>query len=57
MVVVAVLEIVPGLDPPLDPGPARDIPDPDLPADVPDPDAPGPVWDPEPDPEQPQPVI
>jgi hypothetical protein len=57
MPVIAVLENVPDLDPPLHPRPSRDEPDPDLPDDVPDPDAPGPVWDPEPDPEQPQPVI
>ena len=57
MPVIAVLENVPDLDPPLDPLPSGDIPDPDLPHHVPDPDAPGPVYDPEPDPEQPQPVI
>jgi hypothetical protein len=57
MPVIAVLENVPDLDPPLDPVPSRDRPDPDLPDHVPDPDAPGPVYDPEPDPEQPQPVI
>jgi hypothetical protein len=48
MRVIAVLESVPNLDPPLDPVPPREGPDPDLPDLVPDPEVPRPNLHPRP---------